>query len=163
MNDVVSTSAEERLAELGLTLPPARSASGAYDTAVVSGDLVFLSGHGPVRSGQPLPTGKLGAQLTVEQGTTVARVATLNLLASLRAAAGTLDAVAQLLSLTVAINATAEFTDHVPVADAASHLLRDIFGERGRHVRSAVGHPSLPFDVPVSIQLTARLQTHPLG
>ncbi|MEU5553830.1 MULTISPECIES: RidA family protein [unclassified Micromonospora] len=158
MSGTEDTSPERRLADLGITLPPARTASGAYDTVVVSGDLAVLSGHGPVRPGHPLPTGKLGAELSVPDGQAAVRQATLNLLATLRAAAGSLDDVEQLLTLTVAINATPAFTDHVPVADTASELLRDVFGDRGRHARSALGHSSLPFDVPVSLALTARIR-----
>jgi len=150
-------SAEHAAARLGLQRSDPRPPSGAYQTAVQSGDLLFLAGHGPAEPGRPLITGKLGETMTIADGKHAARVATVNVLNSVRHAVGSLDRVEQLLQLQVMINATPSFVDHVAVADGASELLAEVFGPRSAHARSAVGHSSLPFNIPVSIQLVARI------
>lgn len=159
MSTTAALSAEARLAALGLTLPPVKQSSGAYRTWVRSGDLLLLAGHGPVRPGAAPIRGALGRALGTAEGAAAARLATLGLLSTIRDALGSLDRVAQVLRLRAALNATADFTDHIAVADAASTLLVEVFGERGRHVRSALGHSSLPLGVALSLELDLRIDT----
>lgn len=153
-------SADAAARRLGLIQPEPRRSSGAYQTAVVSGDFIYLSGHGPATPGQPLPSGKLGDTVSLEEGRRAARIATGNLLNTLHHAVGSLDHVAHLLQLHVMVNATPSFTDHAAVADGGSDLLAEVFGNRCAHTRSAVGHSSLPFDIPVSVNMIARLSDH---
>ena len=148
--------AEAKIAELGLDLttnPPMAN----YVPAVRSGKLVFLSGHGPFQDGK-LIRGKLGADLDVEAGQAAARAVVVQLLASLRAELGSLDAVAQIVKLLCMVNCTPNFGDHPAVANGASDLLVEIFGEAGRHARSAVGMQSLPAGMAVEIELIVEVE-----
>lgn len=148
--------AEAKIAELGLDLttnPPMAN----YVPAVRSGKLVFLSGHGPFQDGK-LIRGKLGADLDVEAGQAAARAVVVQLLASLRAELGSLDAVARIVKLLCMVNCTPDFGDHPAVANGASDLLVEIFGEAGRHARSAVGMQSLPAGMAVEIELIVEVE-----
>ena len=148
--------AEAKIAELGLDLttnPPMAN----YVPAVRSGKLVFLSGHGPFQDGK-LIRGKLGADLDIEAGQAAARAVVVQLLASLRAELGSLDAVAQIVKLLCMVNCTPDFGDHPAVANGASDLLVEIFGEAGRHARSAVGMQSLPAGMAVEIELIVEVE-----
>ena len=148
--------AEAKIAELGLDLttnPPMAN----YVPAVRSGKLVFLSGHGPFQDGK-LIRGKLGADLDVEAGQAAARAVVVQLLASLRAELGSLDAVAQIVKLLCMVNCTPDFGDHPAVANGASDLLVEIFGEAGRHARSAVGMQSLPAGMAVEIEMIVEVE-----
>ena len=148
--------AEAKIAELGLDLttnPPMAN----YVPAVRSGKLVFLSGHGPFQDGK-LIRGKLGADLDVEAGQTAARAVVVQLLASLRAELGSLDAVARIVKLLCMVNCTPDFGDHPAVANGASDLLVEIFGEAGRHARSAVGMQSLPAGMAVEIEMIVEVE-----
>jgi enamine deaminase RidA (YjgF/YER057c/UK114 family) len=149
---------KERLAELGLALPEPPAAAANYVPWVRSGDLIFLSGHVPNRAGGGLAyTGKVGGNLTLEEGYAAARFVTLNLLATLQAAAGDLDRFVRIVKVTGYVNAVAGFTDQPKVLNGCSDLLIDLFGERGRHARSAVGCADLPLGVPVEIELIAQV------
>lgn len=148
--------AEAKIAELGLDLttnPPMAN----YVPAVRSGKLVFLSGHGPFQDGK-LIRGKLGADLDVEAGQAAARAVVVQLLASLRAELGSLDAVARIVKLLCMVNCTPDFGDHPAVANGASDLLVEIFGEAGRHARSAVGMQSLPAGMAVEIEMIVEVE-----
>ena len=143
--------AEAKVAELGLELttnPPMAN----YVPAVRTGNLVFLSGHGPFQDGK-LIRGKLGADLDVEAGREAARAVMVQLLASLRAELGSLDAVARVVKLLCMVNCTPEFGEHPAVANGASDLLVEVFGDAGRHARSAVGMQSLPAGMAVEIEM----------
>ena len=143
--------AEAKVAELGLELttnPPMAN----YVPAVRTGSLVFLSGHGPFQDGK-LIRGKLGADLDVEAGREAARAVMVQLLASLRAELGSLDAVARVVKLLCMVNCTPEFGEHPAVANGASDLLVEVFGDAGRHARSAVGMQSLPAGMAVEIEM----------
>ena len=150
--------AERALAKLGLALPPAPSALANYVGAVVTGKLVFLSGHGPVQDGQLIYRGKLGRDFTTEEGYQAARLVMLNCLASLRAAVGSLDRVRRVVKLLGMVNATPEFTEQPQVINGASDLLVAVFGDRGRHARSAVGMGSLPLNIAVEIEMIVEIR-----
>lgn len=149
--------AEARLAELGLRsieLP----VFGSFVPAVRTGDLLHTMGHWPLRGDQPV-TGTVGQDLTVAEGRAAAELCALALLGTLRSELGDLDRVERIASVLVTVNATATFTEHTTVADAASDLLVAVFGERGRHARLAVGVSSLPADL--ALELTAVVQVRP--
>jgi enamine deaminase RidA (YjgF/YER057c/UK114 family) len=143
---------ERRLAQLGLELPALRPKAGLYEGWARSGDLLFLSGQGA--DGW---TGRLGADLTLEQGRLAACDCALNLLAQTRDALGSLDRVAQIVKLTGFVACTSEFTGVPAVVDGASALLVDVFGDRGRHARSAVGVAALPLGFAVEVELVVRV------
>ena len=143
--------AEAKIAELGLNMSTSAPLAN-YVPAVRTGNLVYLSGHGPVVDGS-LIRGKLGADLDVEAGYAAARAVMVQLLASLRAELGTLDSVSRVVKLLCMVNCTPEFGDQPAVANGASDLLVEVFGEAGRHARSAVGMQSLPIGMAVEIEM----------
>jgi enamine deaminase RidA (YjgF/YER057c/UK114 family) len=151
---------ERKLSDLGHQLPPPRrSAVGRFVPAVRSGNLVFLSGHGPgLPEGGFLHLGKLGADLTVEQGYDCARQVMLNLLASLKEEIGDLDKVKRVVKLLCMINAAPDFGDTPKVANGASDLLVELYGEAGQHARSAVGMATLPSGMPVEIEMVVEVE-----
>jgi enamine deaminase RidA (YjgF/YER057c/UK114 family) len=143
------------MAEDDLDLPDPFPALGTFVSAVRTGNLVFSSGHVPHdATGTQLVTGKLGADLTTDDGYAAARLCGLSLLATLRhELGGSLDAVVRIVSLLVTVNATPDFVDHTAVANGASDLLVEILGaERGMHARLAVGVSSLPANLALEIQ-----------
>jgi enamine deaminase RidA (YjgF/YER057c/UK114 family) len=149
----VAETINARLASLGIHIPTQAQAAGNYIGAVVVGDLVFLSGQVPVENGVRRFIGKLGRELSVEQGQHAARLAAMNMLAHLKAACGgDLDRVARCVRLTGYVNATDDFLDHPKVVNGASDLVVQVFGEAGKHARSAVGMSSLPSGVAVEIE-----------
>ena len=143
--------AEAKIAELGLDMSTSAPLAN-YVPAVRTGNLVYLSGHGPVVDGS-LIRGKLGADLEVEAGYAAARAVMVQLLASLRAELGTLDSVSRVVKLLCMVNCTPEFGDQPAVANGASDLLVEVFGDAGRHARSAVGMQSLPIGMAVEIEM----------
>lgn len=156
MNDT----AADRLARLGLTLPLPPAAIGPVEPFVRHGDLVSTSGQLATRDGRLVATGRLGAELDLTAGQDAARVCALNVLAQLRAAGGTLDAVTRLIKITVFVACTADFDQQPQVADGASHLLLEVLGPAaGAHARSAVGVASLVRGTPVVVEATAQLAT----
>jgi enamine deaminase RidA (YjgF/YER057c/UK114 family) len=148
---------EERLAELGLTLPQVVPPLAAYVPAVREGDLVFTAGQLPVRDGEMIATGKLGAGVTEEQGYECARQCALNALAAVKAEIGELSAIRRVVKAVVFVASAPEFTAQPKVANGASELLGEVFGDAGRHARSAVGVSALPLDVPVEVELVVSL------
>ena len=143
--------AEAKIAELGLDMSTSAPLAN-YVPAVRTGNLVYLSGHGPVVDGS-LIRGKLGADLDIDAGYAAARAVMVQLLASLRAELGTLDSVSRVVKLLCMVNCTPEFGDQPAVANGASDLLVEVFGEAGRHARSAVGMQSLPVGMAVEIEM----------
>lgn len=144
---------EEKLAELGIELPPVNPAVGSYVGAVSVGNLVFVSGHGPYLDGEFVYKGKLGREVDVPTGQAAARLTIVNLLASLKAEIGELDRVRRVVKLLVLVNSDPEFGEQPTVANGASDLLVEVFGAaRGPHARSAVGMGALPFAIPVEIE-----------
>lgn len=146
---------EERLRELGLTLPEAPKPVAAYVPAVRTGDLVFTAGQGPFGSKF---TGKVGAQVSIEQAQEAARITCLNGLAVIKAEIGDLANVRRFVKLTVFVASAPGFTDQPLVANGASELLEQVFGDDGKHARSAVGVAELPFDIPVEIEFVAEVR-----
>ncbi len=141
-------SAEDKAKELGLDLGGAAAPIANYVPAVRTGNLIFVSGQLPTRPDGSRPTGKLGAEISVEDGYEAARLATVALLARVRAEAGSLDRVKRVVKVTGYVNATPDFTQHPQVVNGASDLLAEVFGDAGRHARAAVGVGSLPLGVP---------------
>ena len=152
--------AEDKLKELGYELPPARRSNvGNFVSAVRTGNLVYLSGTGPgLPEGGLLHVGKLGSDLTIEQGYDCARQTMLNLLTNLKGEIGDLDKMKRVIKLLCMINAAPDFGDTPRVANGASDLLIGIYGEKGRHARSAVGMATLPGGMPVEIEMIVEVE-----
>ena len=144
---------EQRLVELGITLPAVGAPIGNYVHAKRTGNLLYLSGKGPPEASGAMPKGKLGAGMSVEEGYGHARAVGLVLIAALREALGDLDRVEDIVKVLGMVNAAADFEDHPKVVNGCSDLLVEVFGERGRHARSAVGMSSLPDGIPVEIEI----------
>jgi len=143
-------SIETRLAELGITLPAPAAPVAAYVPVVVAGGLAHVSGQVSIVDGQLLK-GRLGEDLSLEQGVEGARACGLMILAQLKAALGSLDRVERVVKLGAFIHSTGGFTDQPTVANGASELMVEVFGEAGKHARSAVGVPCLPLGVAVEV------------
>ncbi len=150
-------SPEERLHELGHVLPPAPKSVANYVGSVQTGNLLFLSGKGPDLAGGRQWRGKLGAELTTEEGYTAARDTMLNLLAVVHEDIGALSRIRRIVKVLGMVNSVPDFTDQPKVINGASDLLVEIFGDRGRHARSAVGMASLPGGIPVEIEMIVEL------
>jgi enamine deaminase RidA (YjgF/YER057c/UK114 family) len=144
---------EERLEELGIQLPAPPPAVANFVNAVRVGDILFTAGHGPVRDGEFAYTGKLGGGVDVETGQRAAELTILNILATVRNEIGELSHVARVVKLLVMVNSTPDFLQQPVVANGASDLIVEVFGEEvGKHARSAVGMVALPFDISVEIE-----------
>ena len=152
-------SAEARLAELQLVLPPAPKPAGVYKPVVQVGQLLYVSGHGPLRPDGTLITGRVGDDLTEEQGKEAARQVGLTMLASLRTYLGSLDRIGRTVKVLGMVNAAPDFTRHPQVINGFSELLRDLFGDAGVGARSAVGMGSLPGRIAVEVE--AIFELHP--
>ncbi len=148
---------ENKMKEMGLELPAPGKPVANYVPAVRAGSLVFLSGHGPVLESGKLITGKVGADLTVNEGYDAARQVALVLLASLKSEIGDLDKVRRIVKLLGMVNCTPDFTDQPKVINGASDLLVEIFGDKGKHARSAVGMNALPLNITVEIEMIAEI------
>ena len=148
---------EDKLKQMGLSLPPPPTPGGNYIPTVRTGNLVFLSGVTPRRpDGAPF-TGKLGKDLTVEEGYEAARICGLNLLANLKQEIGDLDKVTHIVKLLGMVNSDPDFTQPPAVVNGCSDLLVELYGDRGRHARSAVGLATLPAGVAVEIEMIAEV------
>jgi enamine deaminase RidA (YjgF/YER057c/UK114 family) len=152
-------SAEARLKELKLELRPVSTPVANYVNAVRAGNLLFLSGKGPwSEKGGARPKGKLGREYSVEQGYAHARSVGLDILAVIRSELGSLDRVKRVVKVLGMVNAVPEFEDQPKVINGCSDLLVEVFGERGRHARSAVGMGSLPMGIPVEIECIVEVE-----
>ncbi len=143
-------SIEARLLELGITLPEAAAPVASYVPVVVHGDIAHVSGQLPFVEGK-LVTGRLGEDVSLDDGIAAARACGLMILAQLKAALVPLDRVERIVKLGAFVNSTGDFTDQPKVANGASELMFDVFGEKGRHARAAVGVPSLPLGAAVEV------------
>ena len=148
---------EERLAALGLSVPEVAKPVAAYIPAVRSGHHVFTSGQLPMREGQLMQAGKVGGEVTQDEAVECARQCALNALAAVRAEVGELSAVKRVVKVVVFVASTPDFTGQPLVANGVSELLGEVFGEAGRHARSAVGVPVLPLDAPVEVELVVEV------
>jgi len=145
--------AEQKIKELGLTLPQPPKPVANYVPAVKTGNLLFVSGHGPYNDGKTKISGKVGQELTIEEGYQVAHNVALNCLASVKATIGDLNKVKRVVKLLGMVNCTDDFKDQPKVINGCSDLLVDIFGDIGKHARSAVGMQALPNQIPVEIEM----------
>lgn len=151
------SSASERLAERGLTLPPVAAPVAAYVPAVRSGSYVYTSGQLPLADGKLLATGKVGEGVAPEEAALLARTAALNALAAAASVAGGIDAITRIVKVTCFVASAPAFTGQAQVANGASELLIEVLGDAGRHARSAVGMAVLPLDSPVEVELIAEV------
>ena len=149
--------AEAKLAELGITVPDVVPPVAAYQPTARSGNLVFTAGQLPARDGEMIAVGKLGGEVTEEQGYECARQCALNALAAVKAEIGSLDDVKRVVKVVVFVASTPDFTGQPKVANGASELLGEVFGDAGKHARSAVGVAVLPLDVPVEVEITVEV------
>ena len=151
--------AEDTLKARNITLPPPATPMANYVGAVRAGNLLFLSGHGPVRDGKPTATGKVGRDLTTEQGAQVAREVGLLLLATTRAHLGSLDRVKRIVKVLGMVNSAEGFGEQPKVINGCSDLMVEVFGEAiGKHARSAVGMAALPVGIPVEIEMILEVE-----
>ena len=145
---------ERRLAELGITLTPGAPQAGLFALAVVVDDLVYVSGHGPTDDENNLLfTGRVGTDLSVDEGYLAARATGIQILRTLRATLGSLDRVDRIVKALAFVNSAPDFYDQPRVVDGFTQLMIDAFGVRGRHARSAIGACVLPRDQPVEIEI----------
>ena len=151
------TSPEERLAELGLVLPPVTAPVAAYVPAVRTGAYVYTAGQLPVADGKLLRTGKVGAGVSPEDAAVLARTCALNALAAVASVTGGLAAVTRIVKVTGFVASAPDFTGQAQVVNGASELLLEVFGDAGKHARSAVGMAVLPLDAPVEVELIAEV------
>ena len=153
--------ASERMADLGLALPPVPEPVAAYVPAVRFSDLVFTAGQLPLVDGQLKAVGQVGTAVSPELAYECARIAALNGLAAAAAATGDLDVIARIVKVVVYVSSAPGFTGQPQVANGASDLLQEIFGQTGQHARSAVGVASLPLDAPVEVELVVAAGSTP--
>jgi enamine deaminase RidA (YjgF/YER057c/UK114 family) len=151
------STAEDRLAELGLTLPPVAAPVAAYVPAVRTGNYVYTSGQLPFVDGKLQGTGKVGESVTVEEAAGYARTAALNALAAAASVAGGLSAITRVVKAVVFVSSAPTFTGQAQVANGASELLIDVLGDAGKHARSAVGMAVLPLDTPVEVEIVVEV------
>jgi enamine deaminase RidA (YjgF/YER057c/UK114 family) len=149
---------EARIKELDLTIPEPPRPVANYVLAVQAGNLVFVSGQLPMVSGQLLMNGKLGRDLSIEQGQEAARQALLNILAAVRSLTGTLDAITRIVKLNGWVASAEGFDNQPQVVNGASLMLEEIFGEAGKHARAAIGVAELPLGAPVELELIVEVR-----
>jgi enamine deaminase RidA (YjgF/YER057c/UK114 family) len=147
----------ERLAELGVELPPAPKPVASYVPVAGGGDVAFVAGQVPMEEGKPLATGRVGEDLSVEEAQSLARRCAPQALGALEEELGSLDRVRRVVKVTVWVACGEAFTDHPQVANGASDLLVEVFGEDGKHARAAVGAPSLPLGSPVEVEMVVQV------
>lgn len=149
---------EERIKELGYTVPEAPKPLAAYIPALREGNLVYTAGQLPLASGELKFKGKLGKELTEEEGKKAAELCALNCLSVVKSVAGSLDNVERIIKVTAFINSAPGFTDQPKIANGASEFFVNVFGEQGKHVRSAVGVNELPLNAAVEVEIIAKLK-----
>jgi enamine deaminase RidA (YjgF/YER057c/UK114 family) len=147
----------DRLAELGLVLPPVTAPLAAYLPALRTGNYVYTAGQLPMADGKLLATGKVGAEISAEEAAVLARTCALNGLAAVASVAGGLEAITRIVKVTGFVASAPDFTGQPLVVNGASELLLAVLGEAGRHARSAVGVAVLPLDAPVEVELIAEV------
>ena len=149
---------EKRLEDLGIMLPEAPTPVANYVPVRRTGNLLFLSGAGPFVNGKPVVTGKLGKDLSEDQGYQAARLAALNLIAQLKNELGDLDRVTKIVKIMAFVSSDPSFTKQPLVMNGASDLFVEVFGEAGQHARSAVAAPVLPLDIAVEVEITVEVK-----
>jgi enamine deaminase RidA (YjgF/YER057c/UK114 family) len=149
---------EEKLKEMGITLPKASPPVAAYVNAVRVGNLLFLSGKGPLKSEGTNITGKVGKDITIEKGQEAARLTAIQQLAVLKTELGNLDKVKRIVKVFGMVNCEPDFKDHPKVINGFSEFMIEVFGEKGKHARSAVGMCSLPANIAVEIEMIVEVE-----
>lgn len=149
---------EKRLEELGIVLPPAPSPMANYVSVQRSGNMLYFSGSGPMEGKNAIYQGRLGENLTVEEGYQAARISGLNLIAQLKRVVGDLDKVKQIVKVLAFVASAPDFYAQPAVMNGASDLFVEVFGEKGKHARSAVGTSVLPFGIPVEIEMIVEIE-----
>ncbi|MEM7654784.1 MAG: RidA family protein [Bacteroidota bacterium] len=150
---------EARLTEMGIVLPEVSTPVANYVNAVTTdGNLLFLAGKGPKQADGTYLTGKLGADLSIEEGQAAGRLAAINQLAVLKAELGDLNRVKRIVKVVGMVNATPDFENHPQVINGFSNLMVEVFGERGKHARAAVGMGSLPFNIAVEVDVVVEIE-----
>jgi enamine deaminase RidA (YjgF/YER057c/UK114 family) len=150
--------AETKLKELGITLPTPAKPIANYVPTVKTGNLVFTAGAGPRKPDGTYMAGRLGQDVSIEQGYQAARLTGVNLLAALKAEIGDLNKVKRIVKVLGMVNSTPAFTDHPKVVNGFSDLMVEVFGDRGKHARSAVGMAALPMNIPVEIEMVVEVE-----
>lgn len=151
-------SIKDRLTELGITLPTVPEPMGNYVHAVRTGNLLFLSGKGPTKAEGGVSTGKVGNDVTLEQGYQDARSVGITLLAVMENELGSLDSVTRIVKVLGMVNSAPDFIDHPKVINGCSDLFVEVFGDKGRHARSAVGMAALPSNITVEIEVIVEVE-----
>jgi enamine deaminase RidA (YjgF/YER057c/UK114 family) len=149
---------DKKLKDLGITLTEPSKPIANYVKAVRTGNLVFLSGHGPVKADGTYVTGKVGRELTIEQGYEAAKLTAVGLLSTLKAEIGDFNKVKRVVKVLGMVNCHSDFTDHPKVINGCSDLLVAVFGDKGKHARSAVGMNSLPLNTSVEIEIIVEVE-----
>ena len=149
---------ESRLKEIGIELPSPVKPMANYVTTVQTGNLVFTSGHGPVSVNGELETGQLGADMTIEEGYQSARLVGLGLISTLKDALRNLDRIKRIVKVVGFVNSTPDFLDHPKVINGVSDLFVEVFGDKGKHARSAVGMVQLPGGIPVEVEVIVEIE-----
>ena len=150
-------SAEARLKKLGLELPEVPKPVAEYVPAKRVGDLVYVSGQGPIRDGKAVYVGRVGAEVSLEDAYKAAQLCALNCLAAVKSVVGSLDAVEEIVQVRGFVNSAPNFYDQSRVVNGASDLLVKLFGDRGRHARAALGASNLPGNIAVEIEMVVRV------
>ena len=149
---------ENRLEEIGIELPPPVKPVANYVTTVQTGNLVFTSGHGPVSMSGELEKGQLGTDMTIEEGYQSARLVGLGLISTLKDTLGDLDRIKRVIKVVGFVNSTPDFLDHPKVVNGVSDLFVEVFGDKGKHARSAVGMVQLPGGIPVEVEVIVEIE-----
>lgn len=158
VGNIMAQTPEQKLTSLGIELIEPTKPIANYVKAVRTGNLIFLSGHGPSKSDGTSITGKLGADLTIEEGQHAARITAISLLSTLKAELGDLSKVVRIVKLTGMVNCTPDFYDQPKVINGCSDLLVEVFGEKGKHARAAIGMVSLPNNIAVEIEMVVEVE-----
>ncbi|HEY0652390.1 MAG TPA: RidA family protein [Chryseosolibacter sp.] len=149
---------DKKLKDLGIELIPPTKPIASYVKAVRTGNLIFLAGHGPTKADGTNVTGKVGKDLTLEQGIDAARIAAISLLSTLKNEVGDLKKVKRIVKVNGWVNCNSEFTDHPKVINGCSDLLVSVFGEKGKHARAALGANALPMGIAVEIEMVVEVE-----
>lgn len=149
---------EEKLKELGMAIPEVPPAAGAYVPAVQAGKLVFCSGQGPYKDGAFVYVGKVGKDVSLQEGYQAARIAGLNCLAEIKSITGSLNKISRIVQIRGFVNSSPDFQDQPKVINGISELMLEIFGDAGKHARCALGTSILPGNIPVEVEMVVELE-----
>jgi len=149
---------ENKIYELNITLPEAPSPVANYIPAKITDNLVFCSGQGPIKDGEYLYVGRVGNEVSLEEGYESARMCAINSLAAIKSVAGSLNNIEEIVKVKGYVNSASDFFDQPKVINGASDLFVEIFGEKGKHARSALGTSNLPDNIPVELELTVKIR-----